>query len=570
MKRIGTKRIISVMVVLVMLAAMLTACGGSKGTADTTTGQATPQPATTATEPVKEVAPEQVEITFLQCWNGGGGGFAQDQVNNPVAKVIREKTGVTVKMESITTSEVEKLNIMFASGTMPDFVNAPCWNTSGGEGAVIKKGAVEGQLLALDPYLDKYPNVKKLTEVGIAKDFYEFDLHNKEFNGKSYLIPQQTPDGTVESISNFAAGVYARGDILKALGVKSEDIDTSDKLFDLLVKIKNGGFKDINGKPVIPAGTMANGWDYKQFLTFWSDYNISSWRQENGRVISYMSSKDEEDKIMYMRKLIKNGLFDPEAFSSTDTMAKEKLTAGKLAVFGDHGQVDNLVPTLYKTNPEMKYELLGPFKNKSGKIVTQVEQKGRSGFPVMFISAQTKNPDAVFKFLDYVNSDEGLLLGYFGIEGTHYTMNNGRPTKTADYKAKCEADSKYGVNQGLGFISSYFVGAFSAGVKWPEPESEWTENTKIQRTYAAKVPVVIIDKVNAGYLSLDWPKLADYKKAVAQIDYDSELKKAYFAKTDEEALKLLNDVRGKLEAAGIQERADWIGQKAASRNDIGF
>jgi len=572
MKRLGIKRILSMIVALVMLTAVFTACGSSNGTGDTATTPSTQaaQNSTSAAEPTKETPPEPVEVSFLMCWNGGSGSFPQDQENNIIAKKVKEKTGVTLKMESLTTSEVEKLNLMFASGTLPDFVNAPYWSSTGGEGQVIKKGAEEGQILAIDEYLDKYPNVKKLCTVGIAKDFYEFDLHPAEFNGKTYLIPQQTPDGTAESITNFQYGCYARGDILKALGVKAEDIDTADELYDLLAKIKNGGFKDINGKPVIPAGTLHNGWNYQSFVSFWTDYNISSYRMENGKVISYLFSKDEEDKLMYMRKLINDGLFDLEAFSNTDTMGKEKLSVGKLAVFGAQPATNDLYSTLYKTNPEMKYELLGPFKNKSGNIVTQVEQKGRSGFPAMFLSAQTKNADAILRFLDYVNSEEGLLFTYWGIEGTHYTMENGKPKWIPAVKAKFDADGAVKRDEGMWYIPNFFIGAFSNNVKWPTPEEEKDEMAKYEDALKKKMPIVLIDKVSANYLSRDWPKRPAYREAIAQLDYEAELRKAYFAKTDADALKLLTDIRDKFTAAGIQEMVEYTAQKAASRTDIGY
>ncbi|MFR6331554.1 MAG: hypothetical protein ACLUOI_23980 [Eisenbergiella sp.] len=35
--------------------------------------------------------------------------------------------------------KLEKLNMMFASGDMPDMVNAPYWGGTAGETAIIKK-----------------------------------------------------------------------------------------------------------------------------------------------------------------------------------------------------------------------------------------------------------------------------------------------------------------------------------------------------------------------------------------------------------------------------------------------
>ena len=328
-------------------------------------------------------------------------------------------------------------------------------------------------------------------------------------------------------------------------------------------------FTDANGKPVIPAGTLHDGFWYQGYVQFWTDYNISNWRQEDGKVVSYMLSKDEDPKMLFIRKLIKDGLFDLEAFSNTDTMAKEKLAVGKLATFGGQSSADDLYNTLYKTNPEMQYELLGPFLNKSGNICAQVEQKGRNGFPAMFISAQCKNPDAVFRFLDYVNSDEGHLLAYYGIEGTHYTMENGRPKIIPELKAKWDAEGNLKRDEGLVYLQN-FIGAFSQNVTWPMPDEEKRPAQILMETYQKKIPIEVIDKVDAGYLGLDWPKLEDYKKAVAQLDYEGTLKKAFFAKTDEEALKMMSEIRAKLIAAGLQERGDWIAEKAAGRDDIGF
>ena len=69
---------------------------------------------------------DDVQLKMLVCWNGGF-NTADDQYNNEVAAAIRDKIGVTVEFEGIMMSEDEKLNMMFASGDMPDMINAPYW-----------------------------------------------------------------------------------------------------------------------------------------------------------------------------------------------------------------------------------------------------------------------------------------------------------------------------------------------------------------------------------------------------------------------------------------------------------
>lgn len=555
--------------IITLIALLLTACAGSGGNKEASTvNSGSNEPGSVNETGAEEFKP--VTLTYLSAWNGGGGAFPQDQENNPVAQKIREKTGVTLKLESITTSEVEKLNTIFASGTVPDIVNAPFWSTTGGEGQVIKKAAMEGQILDLTPYLDKYPNVKRLVTTGIAKDFNEFDLNSPDFEGKTYLIPTETPDGTPESIHNWNYGLYARGDILKALNVKAEDIDTQEELYDLLVKIRDGGFKDIAGKPVIPAGTMWNGWDYGQFLAGWTDYNISDYREEGGKLIHWTQSKDHEERLFYMRKLLNEGLFDLEAFSNTSTTANEKLTTGKLAVFGAQPMLAELSKTLYKTNPEMQYELLGPMKNKRGEIRTQVEKPGRSGFPVLFLSANIKDPDAALRYIDYVNSEEGRLLAYYGIEGTHYTLENGIPQWIPDVKKQFDENPDLKRDAGLNFLPGRFIGAFSDSVTWPTPEDQKTQWQKLEESFSARMPIKIIDKVSASYLAREWPKYEEYVNKTSSLNFDDEFKKALFASSDEEALNMLHKVQEKFRDAGVEKMAEFVAQKAAERDDVGF
>ena len=178
---------------------------------------------------------EEATISYLHCWGGAQGGFPTDQINNTVAKKIKEKTGVTINIKGIDSNETEKLNLMFASGDIPDLVNAPYWGTTSGEGKVIKKAASEGLLMELDGKLDKYPNVKRLLTVGVAKDFAKYDLNPPEYNGHTYIIPQQTPRSEADVV-NWAYNVWVRQDILASTGVKAADIDTSDKLYDFQKK----------------------------------------------------------------------------------------------------------------------------------------------------------------------------------------------------------------------------------------------------------------------------------------------------------------------------------------------
>ncbi|NLG24208.1 MAG: ABC transporter substrate-binding protein, partial [Clostridiales bacterium] len=473
-------------------------------------------------------------------------------------------------------NETEKLNTMFASGLVPDLVSAPYWSTTGGEGKVIKEAAAQGMLYDVTDLLDKYPNVKKLYEVGIAKDYLQFDVDHPDFNGRRYVIPQQTPSDSPLDITNWTYGAYARGDIIKALGVDPTTITSAEALYDLAVKIRDGGFLDTTGKPVIPMGTWHNGWSYGEFTdSFGKGYFISDYRQrEDGTIYSWQFDDVEEQKLLYMRKLISDGLLDVECFSNTDTMAKEKMAIGKIAIFGAQSMVGSLQPTLYATNPEMEFVLLGPMINQKGDIVTQVEKKGRSGSPVLFLGAGTTKAEDTLRVLDYLNSDEGKLLAKWGIEGEHYTMNaDGIPIYDPELKAKMDADPKVRWNLGLDTFANQFIGADDRTSKYPTPEDQKSYYDKLLDSFKAQLPIVQIDKVSVNYLTRDYEKLAEYQDAVSTLDYEAELRRAYFAASDDEALKILADARQRMLDAGAEGLWAHIQARVASYpnpDELGF
>lgn len=519
----------------------------------------------------ESTAYEPVEITFLHCWNGGGSSIPDDQVDNPVAKTLREKTGVTFKMESIVTSEYETLNTMFASGVMPDLVNAPHWSTTSGEGFVIKEAASQGMMYDISGILDNYPNVKKLFEVGIASDYLKFDIYNPAYNGAIYIIPQQTPTFDSATITNWCYGVYARGDILESLGVDPKTITSAEALYDLAVKIRDGGFLDATGKAVIPMGTWHNGWSYSEFTdSFSTGYYLTSYRLlDDGSVTMYQFTDEAVNRTLFMRKLVSEGLIDVECFSQTDTMAKEKMAVGKIAIFGAQDMVGSLKDTLYATNPEMQFELLGPMINQEGNIVTQVEKAGRSGTPVMFIAASVSDDkaNAILRALDYLNSEDGHLLITYGLEGEQfYYDDNGMPKYIPELKAQMDADSNVKRNLGLDFYAN-FIGADDRTVKWPKAEDEKTQWEKLQDTFKVQLPIVQIQKGSVEYLLRDYEGYADYQDRISTLDWDDEMERAFFAASDEEAMQIIEAARQRYIDAGVNDLLKYLADAYANYSD---
>lgn len=506
---------------------------------------------------------EEVTITMLHCWNGGGAGLPDDQINNPVAQIIYENTGVHLNITSLVTSELESLNLMFASGEMPDLVNAPFWSNVSGEGLAITNAALEGLLYDITPLLEtgNYPNVEKLFNVGVAEDFKYYCLDNPAFEGARYIIPQQTPTGTLESVTNWAYAVYCRSDILEALDVDPATITSAEAVYELAAKIAEGGFTDSVGNAVIPCGTLHNGNSYNCYYSSFSDgYYLTSYRlQEDGTITHAYLTDYYDDVVLFMRKMVSEGLMDVECFDQTSTTAEEKLATGKVAMFAYQPYESFLVENLYTTNPEMKYVVLGPQIMQNGEVSAQVEQVGRSGFPAMFMPAtlSEEKAEAVLRVINFLNSEEGWLAAYYGVEGDTYTIEDGIPVYTDSYYERIEADSDFKRNYGMNFYNN-FIGADDHAVKWENPNAEKTQAQLLKEEYEAQRKIVQIEGMKVEYLLNDWDGYDTYKDMVSTLDFGTELERAFFASSDEEALELLEGARKQYLDAGLQDLLDYL------------
>lgn len=506
------------------------------------------------------------EYSFLMCWNGGAGQFPTGFEDGAVAKAIEEKTGVRLIAETIVSSEREKLSTVFMSGDVPDITNAPHWSTNpGGEGELILQAGVDGLLLDLKPYVETYPNIWQAMNKGVSETYKARDIFNPKYEGAIYVMPTQT-GRTGADIHNWAYNIWVREDILKDLGYAQADINTEDKLYELLTKIKEGSYTDINGLPVIPSGTWHEGWSYSDLLSGFSDRSVTGWHvDEEGKVVNDIFLPYWEERIKFMRKLTSEGLFDKEAFTQTDTVAQEKAATGRVAVLNAHYPHVNgfFKANLYPTNPEMKYVPVGPMQNDKGETPKNYTRPGRSGSPVVFLSAEIEEPERALNYLDFLNSDEGILLGMYGIEGTHYTWVDGIPTVTDEWKEIKATDSNKWHLEGMG-IGPNMIGSI------PTKSWGWDADYEEEGYVEARknVPNVYFEGDTMDDVAYEWEGREDFENAMSTVDWGKEQERAYLAASDEEALQILEDYRARLKESGLEDMTAFLQEKYDENKDI--
>lgn len=567
-----------------LLAAALTVsagCGTGGGSTESGTAGKTTSGASEASSESGPQKYNDVKLKMLVCWNGGY-KTPKDQYNNEVAKKIREKTGVTVTYEGIMMAENEKLNLLFASGDMPDMVNAPYWGGTDGCTQIIKKAAAQGRLLPIEKLAPQYPNLKNAYDVGIVSQSYlDNDLDDPTFKGHRYVLPQETP-GDEADITNWAYGVFVRGDVPKALNVDPTSIKTSDQLYDFMVKARDHKFKDVNGNDCIVATTYHSGWDYGGYAQSFNAKQLTDYvKLPDGSYTYGVLTDNWINKNLFIWKLVNNNILDKECFKQTDSQADEKVGNGT-ALFAStqYGCVVNSTKLtgLYTSHPEMRYVPVGPLNYSDGSAAVQGETYGRSGSPVIFFPTSCANVGAALTYLDYVNSEEGARLVQYGIEGETYTMNDkNQPRLNADILKRKKAGDTAVDNElrekGIGYI---FGRTFQANksVTWWGEANPGDADAAVPDVEAYK-KLKPVERMKGYPLSALAPTYKDYdavtKFAFEGTKQDDYTQRAFFAKTESEAKSILKSYQDYLltqQNGMFKDYLKYLTEQAKSRSDV--
>ncbi|TFE27527.1 ABC transporter substrate-binding protein [Cohnella luojiensis] len=505
---------------------------------------------------------KEVTLKVLHNWNGSTGA---DVDMTPVSKVIKEKTGVTVKWDYTKGSEVEKVNAIFATQDLPDIYTGPAW---GGELDGIIKAAKEDQLVDLTDKLDKYPNLAK----ALAKENVPPALYDKAIggvNGKKYLVYQNHP-ATEKDAMDWLYGFYVRKDIADKIGVDPQSVKTKDDLYNFLKKIKDAELSE-SGMPVIPLGGFHGGWAVGIADTmFWGTSYVD---KGDGSLDHVFMTKAYEDYSLYYRKLISEGLLDPDAFTQTDPIANEKIKQGRIAVLAAHyPAILDASKDYVKAHPGSDYVPIGPL-DRAGAEPNRPADLSIQGNNVTVITKKCKDVDAALRLLDFLASDEGFMLARYGVQGVHWDMENGKPVAKKEWFDKFTADTtgKLKKNEGMsiGFESMTGMDRINS----VGGGDIWADQTRLAAMENARKilrpnGISVISAYNPGDVIAKSPQWETLKPSMDRIG--DVWKEAIFTKSDEAALKVINDLRGQINNTGYSEAIKYTNENLKGKEVVMF
>ncbi len=316
---------------------------------------------------------------------------------------------------------------------------------------MINKAAREGMFYDLAPYLKNTKIYSKYFEDGYLPIDTKYGvMFRPEFNGAAYVVHINLTREPGYGVNKYVTGPYIRKDIADALGVDPRKITTTEQLYELVKKIKAGGFKDNNGKGVYPIGPIIWGGGDRPSLyndLVWSGFNGEGFKRDaSGKILHESQTEYGLKRVEFVQKLLKEGLMHPEYYTMEETRAKEGILNNSFAIIGEmHNYVDE--------NKDNRYIPIGPINSVDGPYQMQLTYK--SGYGAWSIPKTTENPEDIVKLADFLASREGKLLWEYGLEGRDYDLDaKGNPVPKKEVLDLLEKDPVSAKKLGFGGVGN--------------------------------------------------------------------------------------------------------------------
>ncbi|GIN59089.1 extracellular solute-binding protein [Lederbergia ruris] len=317
--------------------------------------------------------------------------------------LLEEATNTKMKIQWVPDNTYEeRFNTALATGTLPEvFLIKPI-------NFIQQKDAIrDGQYWEIGPYLDEFPNLGKLkSEI----------LDNTLVDGKLYSLYAGRP------LSR--QGLIYRKDWAERLGLEAPN--NLDELYKMMETFTLDD-PDGNGKNdtigLTDRGILGT---FQNFATWHGAPN--NWGEKDGQLLPEFMFPEYREAMKYFKDLFDHGYINKDAPVTSKTDQQNLLKNGTAGVYiGTMGDVITLYEDAKKLNPELEFDVHNYIEGPDGEYRTRAIPG--YGSLLMFPKSAVKTEEQLRKilsFFDYLMTPEGSNLLYWGVEGEHYEVIDGK------------------------------------------------------------------------------------------------------------------------------------------------
>jgi putative aldouronate transport system substrate-binding protein len=382
---------------------IVAACGNSNTGGDKTAAPAAPAASDVKTEgnqAVEKEKPFPISIMIPL--------YQPELPSDVVKSILEEKTNTKLDFQWVPQADRDqKLQIHMATNKFPTVVIAHL--------QAFKNAANTGQFWDIEQYLSEFPNLSQLDPAVI---------NNTRVGGKVYGLYQERP------LSR--QGVFYRKDWADKLGVKTPT--TTDELFDMFYQFTHND-PDGNGKPDTIGLADRGDLVYGAFKTIGSYFGVpNNWGVQDGKLAPEFMFPEYKQNMEFFKKMRDAGIINQDFPVTSKTDQQAMFTSGKA---GGYLGAMNDVETFYNVMVEINPDVVLDVHNRVAAPGKEPRVWAIPGFGDLFMFPKQSIPTEddlrkVLAFFDELMAPELANLISYGLEGTHYTLDNGNVIVTED------------------------------------------------------------------------------------------------------------------------------------------
>ncbi len=335
---------------------------------------------------------------------------------------ICEKFNVDFELIPVSGSDWnEKVRIWMATGDAPDILWANIQNYNFSE----YSSWVEQGLLKELPSLEKYPNLHEKKSALKSDPYFQKD-------GKSYAWLTPRIGVTPNHVSAFQF-MYRR-DWAEELGLLHEDDTyTWEEFLEMGKSFSQMSMPEGEGKRIGLAadiGVFPHFAGLMQISPYWEQYYL-----KDGKYVWGLDQPETLEGIKTAKYLYDEGILWQDQIVSKSSEGLNKFMSGQAGItFAQWSpvQIQIVMDQMMALYPETDfYDVVRPM------YVTAPNGKlwGQTAVDYWSVSLFNKNlsddeMDRILQIYDWMLSPEGVEMGYYGVEGKDYTMQDGKHVLT--------------------------------------------------------------------------------------------------------------------------------------------
>ena len=494
------RKLISVLLAATMMAAMFAGCGSDAASTDAKENADGAD--STEAGGVKE---------FTAFFAVPGSEINDD---NEIQQIIADKTGVKVKETWLTGQTAEEaVGMMITGGELPDFI-------CGGSGQSQLYDA--DVLVALDYYLDDYPNIKNFFTQ------QQWDQLRQD-DGHIYWIPQfSNIKGEEKVCTHNDEAFWIQARVLK--WADYPEIRTMDQYFDLIERYNEANPTMEDGTENIPYTILCDDWRYfclenaPQFLDGYPNDGSCIVDPETLTVIDYNTT---DTAVKYFQKLneeYQKGIVDPESFTQTYDEYIAKLSTGRVL-----GMIDQWWDFAYTAGDAIKQAGLDAQGCDYIPLPITIDESVKNQWHCsggvlnvsdgLAITTSCEDVEAALQFVDDLLSQDIHNLRFWGVEGVDYNVDdNGEFYRTEEQRTRA-VDTAYKASHTCTY--SYFPqysGTSDDGINANKPDGQANEffdglNDDVKEAFSAYGAETYVDMIGTNEAPGAWYPMWSYSNS---------------------------------------------------------